>query len=384
MRRIQAGTIAAVALIIGPPQALAQQYADPMIFVVAKGGHDACGPNCSQWIAAEGSFGPDTEPRFRDFLKSLPEGNLPVVFNSRGGNLSQGFRIGRLLRERRMSALVGETYPKGCKSPVAGHPSCRKLLQSKTTVEARLRTRSARCASACVYALLGASTRHVPANARIGIHASKAIARPRKPQDRKPDPKGVFNETRRYVLEMGGNPALVDAAARIPFHRVRYLSRDEIARYGLETRGDFETEWTSYEAPRPAMAKAITQSRGVDGKDYRTTIVRLVCADTRPHTLIVYQREPASNEIGVPTSVRVFIGGRAWVMTQGKPASRATAVYGLFSDRRFLHQAIAAGSIVFSEMFAPSDAAPWSRRMQFKTAGLEQGLQTPLKDCGGE
>src|SRR5262249_30747835 len=42
--------------------------ADPMIFVVAHGGPNACGPGCSEWIAAEGAFDRDADARFRRFL----------------------------------------------------------------------------------------------------------------------------------------------------------------------------------------------------------------------------------------------------------------------------------------------------------------------------
>src|SRR5215468_52155 len=44
----------------------------PMMFFVAKGGPNACGPGCSEWIAAEGMIDPDAAQRFRDFLGTLP------------------------------------------------------------------------------------------------------------------------------------------------------------------------------------------------------------------------------------------------------------------------------------------------------------------------
>ena len=47
----------------------AQPDPEPMIFFLAKGERDACGPGCSEWIAAEGMFeGPQVERRFRDLL----------------------------------------------------------------------------------------------------------------------------------------------------------------------------------------------------------------------------------------------------------------------------------------------------------------------------
>src|SRR5215210_7621123 len=74
----------------------------PMAFYVARGGADACGPGCSQWIAAEGSIDNAAVTRLRRLLLSLGDRRLPVFFHSNGGSQSQSFAIGRLLRQRGM------------------------------------------------------------------------------------------------------------------------------------------------------------------------------------------------------------------------------------------------------------------------------------------
>src|SRR5262245_61983836 len=84
---------------------------EPMIFVVAHGPPNACGPGCSDWIAAEGMFDTDVVPRFRSFLATLNGRNLPIIFDSLGGIIGQARALGRILRERRMTASIGETYP---------------------------------------------------------------------------------------------------------------------------------------------------------------------------------------------------------------------------------------------------------------------------------
>src|SRR5262245_17687690 len=63
----------------------------PMIFYLAKGEVDACGPGCSEWIAAEGQFDLGAEQRFRSFLARLPGRKLPVFFNSSGGIQGEAF-----------------------------------------------------------------------------------------------------------------------------------------------------------------------------------------------------------------------------------------------------------------------------------------------------
>ena len=125
VRLVLAETAAALALILGSHGASAQPDLEPMIFFVAKGERNACGPGCSEWIAAEGMFeGPKVEQRFRDLLATLKGRNLPIVFNSLGGVIGEALVLGRILRERRMAASVGKSYPGRIRSFVQ-HPSAR-------------------------------------------------------------------------------------------------------------------------------------------------------------------------------------------------------------------------------------------------------------------
>src|SRR4051812_42413082 len=49
----------------------------PMVFFVAKGPENACGPGCNEWIAALGTFNEGTAERFRAFMGKLDR-NLPI------------------------------------------------------------------------------------------------------------------------------------------------------------------------------------------------------------------------------------------------------------------------------------------------------------------
>ena len=55
---------------------------EPMIFFVAKGAADACGPGCDTWIAAEGTFDPDVHERLSAFLNAPARRGLPIFFHS--------------------------------------------------------------------------------------------------------------------------------------------------------------------------------------------------------------------------------------------------------------------------------------------------------------
>src|SRR5262245_24916320 len=310
-RLVLVGIATALTLTLGSHGTSAQPNPEPMLFFVAKGEPNACGRGCSEWIAAEGRFeGPQVERRFRDLLDTLKGRKLPIVFNSLGGVIGEALVLGGILRERRMSASVGESYPEECKARIAADESCRRIMQTNRELKARLRTKGAICHSACVYALLGASERHVPADARVGIHASAATLDSSKPGSLTPEQ--LHNNRKRYILEMGADPGLQEAALKTQPPGVYVLSRDELVRYRVETSAPYESDWMLYQEPRGSMRsymlKSVTEARRPDGKEFRTTNLRMTCAQDRPATSIEYQREAGPNEPGVPTVIRIAAG----------------------------------------------------------------------------
>src|SRR5262249_37522830 len=125
-------------LALGPSSVSARPELVPMIFFVAKGEPNACGPGCSEWIAAEGDFdGPAVEQRFRQLLGSLKGRDLPIFFNSFGGIVGEARVLGRILREHRMTAGVGESLPEGCGGRNPGRKTCRQNIQTDTDGEAK-------------------------------------------------------------------------------------------------------------------------------------------------------------------------------------------------------------------------------------------------------
>jgi len=75
--------------------------ANAMIFYLAHGPSGACGPNCSEWIAAEGTVQWDTYKRLLALLDRLGDRTPVVVFNVwAAGDLKVATAIGRIIRER--------------------------------------------------------------------------------------------------------------------------------------------------------------------------------------------------------------------------------------------------------------------------------------------
>ena len=318
----------------GPATAEAQPAYSwpPIVFYVAKGEPNACGAGCSEWIAAEGAIDQEAPARLRNLLNRLGQRKLPVYFHSPGGSVGAGIAIGRLMRERRMTAGVGRTIPRGCDPTKVQEAACDSLKRAGRELLSELRTARTLCNSSCVYVLIGASVREVAAGARIGVHEI-ALGRYDErgvpaPLDRKSLSPEQIKQLRaeearlaRYIAEMGIDKALFEAATQIGYERIRYLSLDEIARFGIDRREFQESRWMVDEGPPGPLAviKFVVEAKGSDKasepKQHRTTRIRLTCGrsgDIR----VEYSRELASTDR--PASIAVTTRGDAFVLPPGR------------------------------------------------------------------
>jgi hypothetical protein len=144
----------------------------PIVFYLAKGEADACGPGCNEWIAAEGSFDPGAMARFRAFLAETRATKLPIYIHSPGGLAGFAYQIGRLIRRQGMTVGVSRTMPEECKGQ--DEKSCNALKRSGKMLTAEL-SPFAVCASACVPVLAAGNIRQVLPGARVGVHSPKAV-----------------------------------------------------------------------------------------------------------------------------------------------------------------------------------------------------------------
>jgi hypothetical protein len=263
-----------------------------MVFYVAKGDPNACGRGCDQWIVADGVFDSAAGQNLRQLLRKLGGMKLPVFFNSPGGNTLGAIEVGRLLRSENLVAGVGRTTPAGCDRDKLYDNACKILKLDGVTAD--LGETAAMCHSACVYALAGAAVRQVPPGARLGIHAAEIrpgipvpaiiIAAAKESADQRIDD---------YLHEMGIDPALFAAANAVPHRSLRFLQRDELVRFGLDTRTFGETGWHYVEKPRPAILKVYfvrsggLQPAGGDELLYRNAFLRMNCGDEKSMSLTI-------------------------------------------------------------------------------------------------
>src|SRR5687767_12458851 len=76
-----------------PTEKDARPRPPPIAFFLARGEPDACGPGCSEWIAADGTITPDAGRRLNEFLRTLGNRKLPIYFHSPGGSVAGAVAI---------------------------------------------------------------------------------------------------------------------------------------------------------------------------------------------------------------------------------------------------------------------------------------------------
>jgi len=210
----------------------------PMVFYLAKGKPDACGPGCSEWIAAEGEFEQFTGTLFHSILVRQHIEHLPIYFDSPGGLSGPATLVGRLLRTRGMTAGVSRTKPDACAG--ADDQTCMALKQSGETLPAKLDS-VASCNGVCIYALIGAKVRQVPPGAVLGVRSGRVFRRLMDgnwvPIAQSSQQEAGRQEARRtYLRQMDADLRLVEIESNVPFGDVRVLTREEIIDLGLASR----------------------------------------------------------------------------------------------------------------------------------------------------
>lgn len=151
-----------------PPVGGVSSPAGAMIFYLARGQEGACGPNCSEWIAAEGVVQWDTFKRLLAFMERLGGRKVPVVLNVWGeGNLNVATTLGKIIRDRGLDVSAGTTVVAGCEQ--ATEAACFALKRGGKPLDASIDISSVACDVVCVLMLAGGVHRILPADAKVVI-----------------------------------------------------------------------------------------------------------------------------------------------------------------------------------------------------------------------
>jgi hypothetical protein len=140
-----------------------------MIFYLARGPAGSCGANCAEWIAAEGKIEWDTHKRLIAFLDRHTDRQRPIVINSASpSHIRDAMSLGRIIRERGFSTMVGSTRAERCAD--LSESACFALKREGTPLAGRIEP-AAECAFGCVLVLAGGVHRSILAGAKMSVSA---------------------------------------------------------------------------------------------------------------------------------------------------------------------------------------------------------------------
>ncbi|WP_407169981.1 hypothetical protein [Bradyrhizobium sp. ORS 111] len=187
-----------------------------MIFYVAHGAPDSCGPGCSNWIAAEGAVQWDTYKRLLAILDRQTGHKLPIVINIKGeSNLNVATSLGRILRDHGVDAVVGATEVDACNGK--SEADCFALKRPGGPLDAREKLSGVACDLACVLMLAGGVHRGLGAGNRVvlsGMALHNRFAPNISAEQRESLTTIYIDQFRKYLGQMGVDQELIDFAIK--------------------------------------------------------------------------------------------------------------------------------------------------------------------------
>ncbi len=213
------------------------------------------GGNCNgcDWFAADGEITQDTPKAFEQFVKDKNY-KVIVYFNSPGGNLMAGIKLGELIRAKGLDTSIGATMPNGF--------GFTKIVQG-------------RCTSACAYAFLGGVTRSAKAN-EIGVHQFYNEATLKSPSDKLFDSVDLSAEQLisalviDYVFRMGVDPRVVSVASTTLPGEMHFFAVAELTELNVVwSAGSFDP-W----AIEPYGGGVVAYTKSKDKKETATLFCR--------------------------------------------------------------------------------------------------------------
>ena len=373
----------------------------PIVFFLARGEPNACGPGCQEWIAADGTFDTGADGRLRAFLKRLGARKLPIFFHSPGGSIAAGLGIGRLMRERGMTAGVGWTVPQGCDSRQAREEACDKLKRSGRDLPAQLDTARTMCNSSCVYALVGAAVREIGAGIQLGVHSSSIsfslkrtdgaghVTRvPAKvpPAMMRTAMQAGYDRVAAYLREMGISSGLLAAAREIGNDRLRFLTRGELVAFGIDRRDFVEGAWWFVDQPTGASAVKVIEARDPGAGLFRKMVLRLACRNAGA-IRFQFVRELGADKATLSIPLRVRASGKDFPLTAGVAVSQSDekpAVEVRSADLPLSVLTDAAFVVETAESAAPAPAPAAQRFAKLAAPTSGPSLGALVRRCGND
>jgi hypothetical protein len=358
----------------------------PMQFYVVKGGADACGRGCDRWIQLEGQIDGGAAARFRKFFVKLRDRNMPLYFQSPGGNLDQAIAMGSLLHERPAIARVGRTILADCGFEAQDSDVCLKLKQSGRELNGELTTRGVLCGSACPYLMLGASTREIAPDAALAVHNARIVVTF---TGGTPTPTMVAAANARahersdgniaaYFARVRGDVALLALARTVKFEDMHVLTREEIVRFGIDRREFADTPWI-FEPGTHGMVRKIAVQRKAGDASFHMIQWRVVCFDNDRFELD-FQRPLPANAVFATASLS-YGGDRPLGFAYPPRRGAGVEQWGMRLNKASLQPLLDLPQADFTETSLAPDGRRLPHKEKLSSDGLARSLDALLGTC---
>lgn len=383
--RAAAALLLTCALACGAASSQEQKATPPppeaMTFYIVKGAPDSCGRGCDSWIEAEGRIDFDTPARFKAFLDHLGDRNLPIYFNSPGGNEARALTLGNMLHGRSIVARVGRTVVQECGFEAQDSKVCIELKSLGRELHGELRT-DASCLSACPYFFVGAAVHEVAPDAVLGVHSPKNIPNPRGGRKLTAAEDQFLLEridklAAVYLAKMGVDAELLALIKTVPFEDIHYLTRDEIARFGFDRRDSVETRWRFGIDGLNMLKVAVVRRPGETS--FRLLQWWVTCVDA-DHFVLDFRR-PVSASLNLSS---VSIAGDDARPTYFKPppvAASGREQWVMRLPRSDLQSFMDRPQLEFIETSPDGDGRPVQHTIKLSNEGWADALATLLATC---
>jgi hypothetical protein len=357
---------------------------EPMTYYIVKGAPDSCGRGCDSWIEVEGRIERTTAAPFKTFLDRMPDPLPPLYLDSPGGDLAQAIKMGGALHARLSIARVGRTLVRECGFEAQDSDVCVKVKQSGQHLHGDLITRGARCVSACPFVFAGAAVHEVAPDAFLGVHSAQAVlnrADPTNPTLIEADQRAQFRSDHliaQYLASVGIEAGLLGLAKTIRFEEMHYLTREEVARFGLDRRDYVETPW-NFESSGRSMIHKIVVVRSPGDTSFRTIQWWVICFDADRFVLDFERPAPAN-----PASSSVSIkGGDAKLMPFGHLPVKASGQeqWILRASRATIQSLLDTPRVEFTETSLAADGQRLPRTFTFSNDGFAFAMNRLMATC---
>ncbi|HKC33539.1 MAG TPA: hypothetical protein VKC16_08760 [Xanthobacteraceae bacterium] len=189
-----------------------------------------------------------------------------------------------------------------------------------------------------------------------------------------------------YLREMGISPGLVAAAREIENDRLRFLSRGELAAFGIDRRDSVEGAWWFVDQPAGGSAMKVIEARDPAAGVFRKTILRLACRNTKTIRFQI-ARELDADRASLSIPLRVRASGKDFPLPLGVAVTQSGDKPPLEVRSADLPLSMLADEALIvetaeSSVPAPVAAAPRFAKLTAQTSG--PSFVALLRRCGSD